>query len=117
MRSSAPSSCAITVMPVAPPATMEKAPVTRLIPRRRAMSWPAARLSTSVETVTRTTGSQSCAMATRVSTWISVPTMTPMTTCTPVIAGCGTPTRRSTASARASPTARPAKSAGEGTPR
>ena len=63
IRSSAPRSRAIAVMPVAPPAIMAKAPVTGVIPRRSAMSCPAARLSTSVVAVTRTTGTQSRAMA------------------------------------------------------
>ena len=56
MRSSAPSSRAMAMIPEAPPAIIENAPVTGLIPRCSRSSCPAPRLSASVATVTARTG-------------------------------------------------------------
>ncbi len=116
MRSSAPSSRAIAVMLAAPPAIIEKAPVTGLIPRWRRSRRPATTLSASVAAATRTTGSQSPATSRRVSGSTSAPSATPTTARAAVLAGSGTVTGDANARARTSPATSPPNSAGEGSP-
>src|SRR3954470_319159 len=115
IRWSAPRSRAIAVIPEAPPAIMLKAPVTGLIPFCSRSSWPAPRLSSSVPTVTSSTGSQCSPMAPSVSSRISAPMVTPITACAAVMATRETSNRVRPASARTRPASRPPNRAAEGT--
>src|SRR4051794_26502334 len=115
MRWSAPRSRAMAVIPDAPPAIIENAPVTGLTPGCRRSSWPAARLSPRVPTVISSTGSQCSPIAPRVSSWTSAPIVTPMTAWAAVIATRGTASRRRPPSARTRAATRPPKRVGEGT--
>src|SRR3954467_2860597 len=116
MRSSAPSSRAMTMIPEAPPAIIEKAPVTGVIPRCSRSSRPAARLRARVVSVTSRTGSQVVATVRRVSRSTRAPMVTPMTACPAVVARGGTATPPRPPRARTSPAVRPPKRAGEGRP-
>src|SRR3954471_6085712 len=116
MRSSAPSSRAMTMIPEAPPAIIEKAPVTGVIPRCSRSSRPAARLRARVVRVTSRTGSQFVATVRRVSRSTRAPMVTPMTACPAVVARGGTATPPRPPRARTSPAVRPPKRAGEGRP-
>jgi len=115
MRSSAPRSLLIAVMPAAPPALRLSEPVIALTVVHRPISRPARTLSSRVPTTTAATGSQSPPRLCRMLSSSRVPTTIPITACAPEFRhGCST-IRRLLASAKIIPVSRPPNNAGDGT--